>query len=201
MRKEDKLYQDEFGKIPNTQIGRIEYILGNKVNNEAFNSVITSCAKKVKRMKKNTIEFTMWKIVKPSRRPRANTRMGYVRMYVPGAGEAGDWFQEFAKENNLPYIDTPCELYMTIYEKTPSSFSIRNKVLAELGIIKPWRRTGDFDNYAKGVADAIQHGMLADDCLVYHSTQTLRYSIKPHAEIKLVYYDRHPEEIIFGKRR
>lgn len=201
MRKEDKMYQEAFGKIPDTQLGRIEYILGNKANNAAFNSLITSCAKKVKRMKKSTVEFTMWKLVKPSRRPRANIRMGYVRMYVPGAGEAGDWFQEFAKENNLPYIDTPCELYMTIYEKTPSSFSIRNKVLAELGIIKPWRRTGDFDNYAKGVADAIQHGMLADDCLVYYSAQSLRYSIKPHAEIKIVYYDRHPEEVIFGKRR
>lgn len=201
MRKEDKLYQEEFGKIPNTQIGRISYILGKRSNNEIFNKSIASCAKKVQRMKKTTIEFTMWKVVKPSRRPRANTRMGYVRMYVPGASEEGDWFKEFAKENNLPFIDTPCELYMTIYEKTPSNFNIKNKVLAELGIIKPWRRTGDFDNYAKGVADAIQHGMLDDDCLVYHSEQTLLYSIKPHADIKIVYYNQHPEEIIFGKRR
>lgn len=201
MRKEDKMYQDEFGGIPNDQVGRIKYILGKKADNEIFNKQIVACAKKVKRMRKTTLEFTMWKIVKPSRRPRANTSMGYVRMYVPGAAEAGDWFQEFAKENNLPFIDTPCELDMIIYEKTPSSFSIRNKVLAELGVIRPWKRTGDFDNYAKGVADAIQHGMLADDCLVIRSTQTLMYSIKPHAEIKITYYDQHPEEIIFGKRR
>lgn len=201
MRKEDKMYQDAYGDIPNTQLDRIAYILGKKADNEIFNKSIAACARKVNRIKKRSIEFTMWKVVKPSRRPRANTTAGFVRMYVPGAGEAGDWFQQFAKENNLPFIDTPCELYMTVYEKTPSSFSIRNKVLAELGVIRPWRRTGDFDNYAKGIADAIQHGMLADDCLVIYSVQDLRYSIKPHADIKIVYYEKHPEEIIFGKRR
>lgn len=200
-RKEDVLYEKEYGDIPNTQVDRIAYILGNKINNEEFNKVVAAYARKIKRIKKTTIEFTMWKVVKPSRRPRANTRSGYVRMYVPGAAEAGEWFQEFAKENNLPFIDTPCELDMIIYEKTPSSFSIRNKVLAELGVIRPWRRTGDFDNYAKGVADAIQHGMLSDDCLVIDSRQTLMYSIKPHACIKITYYNKHPDEIIFGKRR
>lgn len=200
-RREDILYEQEYGDIPNDQVERIAYILGKRANDEKFNKAIALEAKKVKRIKKETIEFTMWKVVKPSRRPRANTRSGYVRMYVPGAAEAGDWFHEFAEENNLPFIDTPCELEMTVYEKTPSSFNIKNKVLAELGVIRPWRRTGDFDNYAKGVADAIQHGMLSDDCLVYYSIQDLRYSIKPHCVVKITYYSKHPEEIIFGKRR
>ena len=121
----------------------------------------------------------MWKIVKPSARPRANTTRGFVHMYVPRAKENGDWFREFAKEEKLPYIETPCILNMKIYEKTPSSFSMKNRVLAELGFIRPWKRTGDFDNYAKGIADCIQHGMLSDDCLVIESTQKLYYSIKP----------------------
>ena len=135
----------------------------------------------------------MWKIVRPSARPRANRRGGYIRMYVPHARENGDWFEEFCKENQLPFIDTPCILNMTIYEKTPKSFSIKNKVLAELGVIRPWKRTGDFDNYAKGIADAIQHGMLKDDCLVIESTQKLFYSIKPHAEIEIRYMTKFPE--------
>ena len=193
MRKEDKLYEQEFGNIPNTQTERIAYILGNKVNNEKINMIITREAKRIKRIKKHKIEFTMWKVVKPSRRPRANTTTGFVRMYVPGAAEAGNWFEEFAKELNLPFIETPCILNMEIYEKTPSSFSMKKKVLAELGIIRPWKRTGDFDNYAKGVADAIQHGMLKDDCLVIESTQKLYYSIKPHACISITYMDKFPD--------
>ena len=199
-RREDILYEQEFGNIPNDQLGRIAYIIGKKADNKKFNDMIAKEAKKIKRIKSTKVEFTMWKIVKPSARPRANSRGGYIRMYVPHAKENGDWFQDYAKENNLPYIDTPCTLNIKIYEKTPSSFNIKNKVLAELGLIRPWKRTGDFDNYAKAVADAIQHGMLADDCLVIESHQSLFYSIKPHADIEIIYYDKHPDEVIYGKR-
>jgi len=193
MNKEDLLYQKEYGDIPNTQLERIAYILGKKANNESFNKLIAREARKIKRIKTTKITFTMWKVVKPSRRPRANTTSGFVRMYVPGAKEAGDWFQQFCQENDLPFIETPCTLNMTIYEKTPSSFSIKNKVLAELGIIRPWKRTGDFDNYAKGIADCIQHGMLDDDCLVISSRQELFYSIKPHADIEIIYMNEFPK--------
>lgn len=193
MIREDKIYQQEYGHIPDTQMDRIIYILGKRANDEKFNNMIAKEAKRLKRIKTKKINFTMWKVVKPSRRPRANSRGGYIRMYVPGAAEAGNWFEEFAKENDLPFIETPCILDMNIYEKTPSSFSIKNKVLAELGIIRPWKRTGDFDNYAKGIADCIQHGMLKDDCLVIESTQKLYYSIKPHAEISISYMEKFPE--------
>ena len=193
MNKEDLLYQKEYGDIPNIQLERIAYILGKKANNESFYKLIAREARKIKRIKTTKVTFTMWKVVKPSRRPRANTTSGFVRMYVPGAKEAGDWFQQFCQENDLPFIETPCTLNMTIYEKTPSSFSIKNKVLAELGIIRPWKRTGDFDNYAKGIADCIQHGMLADDCLVISSRQELFYSIKPHADIEIIYMNEFPK--------
>jgi Holliday junction resolvase RusA-like endonuclease len=85
---------------------------------------------------------------------------------------------------------------MDIYEKTPSSFSIKKKVLAELGLLRPWKRTGDFDNYAKGIADCIQHGMLSDDCLVVCSQQRLWYSVKPRAEIEIIYMDKNPDDVV-----
>lgn len=191
--KEDKLYEERFGNIPDKQEDRLAFILGKKSNNKKFLDEILKATKIFKRMKKKVIEFTMWKIVKPSARPRATTRRGYMEMYVPRAAENGEWFERFAEENNLPFIDTPCELYLEVYEKTPSSFSIINKVLAELGYIRPWKRTGDFDNYAKTIADSIQHGMLKDDCLIISSTQDLYYSIKPHANVKIVYYEKFPK--------
>ena len=91
---------------------------------------------------------------------------------------------------------TPCEIIIEVYEKTPSNFSIKNKVLAELGIIRPWKRTGDFDNYAKSIADAIQHGILADDCLIYYSRVSRKYSIKPRAVVKITYFNKHPDQIL-----
>ena len=192
-RIQDIAYEQQFGHIPNDQAERLAFIMGKRINNEKFHADIKATAKKYERIKWKQIKFTMWKVVRPSQRPRMNTRGGYVRTYVPHAKENGDWFQEFCKENDLPFIDTPCVLNMTIYEKTPSSFSIKNKVLAELGLIRPWKRTGDFDNYAKGIADAIQHGMLKDDCLVISSTQNLFYSIKHHADIEIRYMVKFPE--------
>lgn len=192
-RYEDIIYEKLYGDIPDDQMGRVAYILGEKAENEKLVAEIETAGKRIKRTKKIKLNFTMWKIVKPSARPRANTTMGYVSMYVPHAKENGDWFEKFAAEKHLPFIDTPCILNMNIYEKTPSSFSIKKKVLAELGLIRPWKRTGDFDNYAKGIADAIQHGMLKDDCLVIESTQRLYYSIKPHAEIEIIYYKQFPK--------
>lgn len=193
MNKMDQRYHAEYGMIPDTQIDRIAYILGKKATNEKYNAYIAAEAKRIKKIKTTKIKFTMWKVVKPSPRPRFNKRGAYVKAYVPHAKENGDWFQEFCKENDLPFIETPCILNMTIYEKTPSSFNMKNKVLAEVGIIRPWKRTGDFDNYAKGIADAIQHGMLKDDCLVVESTQRLYYSIKPHADIEIIYMNKFPE--------
>lgn len=193
MRKEDKIYESLYGEIPDKQEDRILYILGKRAENKKFNDMIYKEAKRFKRIKWKSVEFTMWKIVNPARRPRANTRGGFVRMYVPGAAEAGDWFEDFYKENNFPHIDTPCKLDIEIYEKTPSSFSIKNKVLAELGLIRPWKRTGDFDNYAKTVADSMQHGMLEDDCLIISSTQELYYSCKPHCHVKITYMEKFPQ--------
>ena len=192
MHREDKLYQQLFGDIPNDQMGRISYILGKKAGNEKFNNNILLEAKKFKRIKWNKLDFIMWKVPRPSARPRAVNK-GYIHMYVPRAREEGDWFSLFAKTNNLPRIETPCVLNIKIYEKTPSSFSIKNKVLAELGFIRGWKRTGDFDNYAKGVADMIQHGMLDNDSLVIDSRIELFYSIKPRCEVEIKWMDKFPE--------
>lgn len=191
--RESRLYEQEFGHIPDDQMERIKFILGKHFENEKFNKDIEARAKKIKSIKWKSLEFVIWKRVRPSARPRFNKRGRYSRVYVPGAREAGDWFEEFAEEYKLPKIDTPCILNMKIYEKIPESFSIRKKVLAELGYLRPWKRTGDFDNYAKGIADMIQHGMLSDDCLVIDSRQQIFYSIKPHAVLEIKYMEKFPE--------
>lgn len=190
--KEDEIYHTLYGHLPDDQLGRVNHILGSKLENAKYMASIEAEIRRIKRIRKTTLRFTMWKVVRPSARPRANGNMGYIRMYVPGAQEAGTWFQHFSAEHQLPFIETPCILNMTIYEKTPQSFSIKQKVLAELGFLRPWKRTGDFDNYAKGISDAIQHGMLKDDCLVIESTQKLYYSIKPHVDIEITYLNRFP---------
>lgn len=190
--REDTAYKQKYGKIPDDPLERIQYILGRKSSNEKFNADIQKTARQIKRIKRHRVSFTLWKVIKPSARPRATMRAGYVQMYVPNAKAAGKWFEEYFKESNLPTIHTPCSLDINVYEQTPKSFSIKQTVLAELGILRPWKRTGDFDNYAKTIADMLQHGMLSDDCLIISSHVELMYSIKPRCEITIEYMDDFP---------
>ena len=199
MTKEEALYESMFKDIPRDLGDRIIYILGRRATNKPFNDDVQKTAKKITQIKWKSCEFTMYAIPKPSPRPRANARAGYIHMYVPGAADRGAAFEKYYNQSNLPYIDTPCKLNIDIYEKTPSSFSTKNAVLAELGVIRPWRRTGDFDNFAKSVADMMQHGMLDDDALVIESQIRLFYSILPRYSVEVKYMVKHPDAILFPR--
>jgi Holliday junction resolvase RusA-like endonuclease len=193
--KEDAEYDEKYGHIPNDQLGIVAWILGKKADNEKIQEDIKKQANKIKSIKWNKCEFTMWKLIKPSQRPRFANHGGYIQAYVPGAKNNGAWFEQFFWENDLPFIETPCIIDITVYERTPSAFRMKEAVLAELGYIRPWKRTGDVDNYSKGLLDMIQHGMLADDCLVIEHTLVRRYSQKPHADVKIRYMDKWPDDL------
>ena len=88
-------------------------------------------------------------------------------------------------------MSTPCTIDISIYLKTPTSFNIMKKVLAELGFIRPWNRS-DWDNFAKTVCDQIQHGMLSDDSLIIEGSVKKFYSIKPHIDVSGKYMSQFP---------
>lgn len=191
--REDAEYSQRFDEIPNDKLGRIAYILGKQVENTKLQKEIESTARSLKRIKWVTCEFTMWKIVRPSARPRYSNRGGFIQTYVPRARENGDWFERYCYDNKLPFIETPCNINIDVYEKMPSGFNKRDAVLAEMGIIRPYKRTGDVDNYAKSVLDMIQHGMLADDALVFESRIRRFYSCKPHVDVYIKYMEKWPK--------
>ena len=138
--KENKIYHQLFGHIPNTIIGRIAHILGKRATS------------------KN-----------------------------------GEWAIDYLNKHPMKKITTPCKFKISFYEKTPSSFSLRDKVLAEMGYLRPWKRTGDVDNFQKTILDMLQiGGLLEDDCLVIHVDAGLYYSIKPRCEVIIEYMEKFP---------
>jgi len=191
--REDAEYEQKFGMIPKDPLGRIAYILGKRADDEKVQKDIEKTRNDIKKIKWKECNFTMWKVVKPSARPRHSQRGGYIKTYVPRAKENGDWFEQFFWENDLPLVETPCIINIDIYERTPTAFRKRDTVLAEMGVIRPWKRTGDVDNYAKAVLDMIQHGMLADDSLVFSTTINRYYSILPHAYVTIKYMEKWPD--------
>ena len=201
--REDAEYEFKYGKIPKDPLGRIAYILGKKAENEKLQKDIDHKGKEIKKIKWNECSFTMWKVVKHSARPIHSNRGGYIQTYVPHAKENGDWFEHFFWDNDLPLVETPCIINVDIYEKTPTAFRKRDTVLAEMGIIRPWKRTGDVDNYAKSVLDMIQHGMLADDALVFETRIRRYYSILPHCDVHIKFMEEWPDldEMVTGQSK
>lgn len=193
MRKIIPTYTELYGDIPDDEKERMEYLKNSKKTTSTFETDLQKNVRRIKRIGSKVIKFTIWKWVRPSARPRVNNRHGYPHMYVPRAAENGKWFDEFYKDSDLPFIDTPCKMNIDVYCPTPSSWSLMKKVLAEMKLLRPWNRTGDIDNYCKSILDMIQHGMLSDDCLVIESRQRLFYSIKPHVDIEISYMNKFPQ--------
>ena len=179
MLKEERLYLESYGEIPDDLEGRLKCIEGKKYQNEKFDKLVNKEIKRIKRIKWIPYSFTMWKNPTPAHRPRVNNTMGFPLIYVPKAKSEANWFIEYLKEHpELPIIETPCTIDIDVYIKTPSSFSMIKKVLSELGYIRPWNKS-DWDNYAKTVCDQIQHGMLKNDSLIIEGRLSKYYSIKP----------------------
>lgn len=87
-------------------------------------------------------------------------------------------------QNHLIY--TPCFVEYNTFFKTPSSYTIKDKFLAELGLIRPLAKP-DFDNIEKKYADMYNQNVWLDDELVVEATIKKYYSILPRVEISLHY--------------
>ncbi len=135
----------------------------------------------------------------PSHRPRLS---GY-RVYVPGAAKT----QSFFNKTVLPtlgnlFITTPCKVSTNLYIQTPKSFSLLQKILAEMKILRPWGNVGDVDNYLKSVLDQIQPnekrghvGIMSNDSLVIDEDTHKYYSMTPRTEVSISFMGKIPEEL------
>ena len=151
-------------------------------------------------IKWNSVSFTIPEEPDPSHRPR---RVGAYRMYVPGAAKHQKFFDKFVRPKlNGLFITTPCRIYVKIFCKTPKSFSDAQRILAEMGVIRPWVNNGDVDNFLKSVMDQIQPnekrgniGIMSNDFLIIESHAEEYYSIDPRYEVTIDYMANIPEDI------
>lgn len=133
----------------------------------------------------------------PSHRPRLS---GY-RFYVPGAAKNQSFFnREVLPTLNGLFISTPCKIKVDIYVQTPKSFSMVQKILAEMRILRPWGNIGDVDNFLKSVLDQMQPnekrghvGFIKDDKLVVSDVTNKYYSMTPRYEIEIAYMGKIPD--------
>lgn len=182
----------------------------SKINEDNVNFLLKNAPNKVQEnvagvlamfssLKWKTVAFTIPMVPEPSHRPRLS---GY-RVYVPGAAKN----QSFFNRNVLPslnglFITTPCKIKADIFCQTPKSFNKSQRILAEMGVLRPWVNTGDVDNFDKAIFDMLQPnekrghvGIMSNDCLIIESHSNKYYSINPRYEVTISYIESIPDSI------
>lgn len=193
-RSNTALYRSQFDDIPDDLEGRLKLLMDSRYISR-IKSATDIVIKDTKRIKRTKLTFTWYTEPHPSRRPRANLRGNHVRMYVPLAAETKLDFKEFFAENfpGFKPIRTPMRFYIKSYLKTPVSMPRHMKILAELGVLRPWGRVGDCDNLLKTYTDCTVDSLIADDDLIDEMRSEKFYSIKPRVEFTIIYDSRFPK--------
>lgn len=178
-------YNDKYQFVPEDDIGRIDYLLKDtnlrKQKTDLMNEV-----HRIHNIKWKEFRFTIFLLPKSTPRPRYSPR-GQM-FYVKGAGDNKKLFQQAMLHTEFDMITTPMEFYCTSYLPIPSAMNKVDKLLAELGFIRPISKP-DFDNLAKTYADMIQGIIMSDDALIIKGVSEKYYSCKPRIEIKIRYME------------
>lgn len=113
-----------------------------------------------------------------------------IHVYVPHAAEDQRFMRQLCDEELMgldSLINTPCVCKYDVFIKTPNSYTIQDKFLSEIGLIRPPIDKPDWDNIGKKYCDMYNYNIWIDDALVYDGQVCKYYSILPRIEIHLKY--------------
>lgn len=195
MTKEDKIYQQKFGHVPEDLSDRISYILSSKKRLKGKVDIMPEI-ERINSIKWHDINLVVYLLPKATPRPRTN--YSNKVFYVSGALNNKKKFEKIVKSLNLPLIETPIIVDIKCYFPTPSSMSVLEKLVSEFGFIRPITKP-DWDNVAKTYCDAIQSSLIKDDSLIIDGRCRKYYSVKPRIEMKLSYMEEH--DSIFNSKK
>ena len=186
MLQEQKEYLDEYGDVPINSVERVDYLLSTLSLFRAKTSVYDEI-KRIGNIQWKELSYTIYMVPKGTPRPRLGMNGVF---YVKGAKNNKKLFQKFIEQQDMPMIRTPIKFYCSCYLPIPKSMSSVEKVVAELGFIRPISKP-DWDNLAKTYCDMIQDSLIYDDSLIIEGSTKKFYSIKPRIEIRLLYAEEY----------
>lgn len=124
----------------------------------------------------------------PESTPRPRLNMMHGNFYVKNASSNNQFMKLVVnkEEDIFKYIHTPCKFKCRLYFPIPSTMNKVDKLLAELGAIRPVNNK-DWDNLGKTYSDMIQKWLLFNDALIVKGVSEKYYSFKPRVEIEIDY--------------
>lgn len=161
---------------------------------QQIEEVITRCVNIRKGLFWTEVSTTLYEVPCQSHRPRFTSG----RVWVPNARDNHEFMAKYVKElaedgfRNIATICTECFLYLDAYFPIPAAMPKVEKVLAELGYIRPiGKPEPDYDNIEKAYADMCSLNVFIDDSFVVGGSANKYYSFKPRIEIKIRYANKH----------
>ena len=196
MNKIKELYDDMYGDVPSGELERMEYLLARVTPKRGFRINITEEISRILHIRWNRLSFTLFLVPKGTPRPRQGRGNHF---YVKGAADHKKFFKEFyGTWKDQPTIVTACKVTTVSYLPIPSGMKHYEKVLAELGLIRPIV-TPDFDNLIKTYCDMVQGTLLYNDSLIIEGTSKKYYSEKPRVEFTIEYMEEY--DSVFNKNK
>lgn len=219
-RKQKKInYDINYSGIPLDYYDRLSYMTDlYKLSENKMNEIIAKKINMERNLTYYDLNIVLYEEPEGTPRPRfrlvnrknfanqAITNSSFVHVYSINAKDDFLYMRRLMETELLSLnqlINTPCIIEFDAYFKTPSSFSITDKFMAELGLINPITKP-DWDNVAKKYSDMYNHNVWLDDSLVKKGTVEKFYSILPRVEIKLRYlncvYNKYQYNMITNRK-
>lgn len=219
-RKQKKInYDINYSGIPLDYYDRLSYMTDlYKLSENKMNEIIAKKINMERNLTYYDLNIVLYEEPEGTPRPRfrlvnrknfanqAITNSSFVHVYSINAKDDFLYMRRLMETELLSLnqlINTPCIIEFDAYFKTPSSFSITDKFMAELGLINPITKP-DWDNIGKKYSDMYNHNVWLDDSLVKKGTVEKFYSILPRVEIKLRYlncvYNKYQYNMITNRK-
>lgn len=186
MLKMEKDYEEKYGDITEDYEERIDQLL-TPIKTDSRRKLLQEEIFRIRNVEWITKKFTIYLLPKATPRPRLGQRGVF---YVKGAKDNKKLFKKFINDIDIDIITTPTKFTCKSYFPIPSSMNQIEKVLAEIGLIRPISKP-DWDNVGKTYCDMLQGLILYDDSLIVEGVSKKYYSMKPRIEITISYMKEH----------
>ena len=114
---------------------------------------------------------------------------GFIRVYSLTGKEDQVFMQRLIGDDLIQLdrlISTACNIDICTFTETPKNFNKADKVLSEIGLIRPLQKP-DWDNIEKKYSDMFNSNIWLDDTLVIDGSIHKYYSVLPRVEIRIKY--------------
>lgn len=197
-------YQAKYGAIPHTGIERLNWLCDHlSINRDKqYHDILAKRNIMLSNMYYSLYQIVLYEDPEGSPRPRARmiNRSNLaksavdnpysIQVYSITGSSDRQFMSKLLSTDELYHLDsiiyTPCDVEYTTFFSTPSYFSKIDKVLAEIGLIRPTTKP-DWDNIGKKYSDMYNGNVWIDDANVIRGVVDKYYSCLPRVEIKLMF--------------